>query len=74
MRMLLIHNYYQVPGGENLAFENLCRLLKQFGQEIEIYSKRSLDIRNFNVKRKILLGIEAFFSPYTWHEIRSLVR
>jgi glycosyltransferase involved in cell wall biosynthesis len=74
MRILLIHNYYQIPGGENAVFQNLCRLLQRVGQEVEIYSRNNLEILNFNIKDKVLMGLGSFFSLRTWREVRSLVQ
>jgi len=74
MRILLIHNYYQIPGGENAVFQNLCRLLQRVGQEVEIYSRNNLEVLDFNIKNKVLMGLGALFSLRTWREVRNLVQ
>ena len=62
-----------MPGGESAVFESLNRLLIRVDQEVEIYARYNLDIRDFNTIDKIFMGIEGFFSLRTWHEIRRLV-
>jgi len=71
---LLIHNYYQEPGGESGVFENLLRLLQRVGQEVEVYSRDNSEILSFSRKDKALMGVGAFFSLRTWSEVKALVR
>lgn len=74
MRILLVHNYYEQPGGESGVFENLLRLLKRVGQDVEVYSRDNSEIANFSVKDKAAMGVGAFFSVRTWSELRALVQ
>jgi glycosyltransferase involved in cell wall biosynthesis len=74
LRILLIHNHYEQPGGESGVFDNLLRLLERVGQEVEVYSRHNSEIRNFTRSDRILLGISAFFSLRTWKEVKALVR
>lgn len=74
MKVLLVHNYYQVPGGEDSVFENLHRLLKRVGQEVVIYSRHNSEIPHFRLKQKALMGVDGFFSLRTWHAVRNLVQ
>jgi len=74
LRILLVHNYYERPGGESGVFENLLRLLQRVGQEVEVYSRQNSEILGFSRKDKALLGVGAFFSLRTWSEVKALVR
>jgi glycosyltransferase involved in cell wall biosynthesis len=74
LRILLIHNYYEQPGGESGVFENLLRLLQRVDQEVEVYSRHNSEILSFSRKDKVLMGIDAFFSLRTWSEMKALVR
>jgi glycosyltransferase involved in cell wall biosynthesis len=38
MRILLVHNYYQEPGGEDVVFHNERELLRQYGHEVTEYT------------------------------------
>jgi glycosyltransferase involved in cell wall biosynthesis len=74
VRILLVHNYYQEPGGESGVFENLLRLLQRVDQEVEVYSRHNSEIARFRRKKKLLMGMGAFFSVRTWNEVKGLVR
>ncbi len=74
MRVLLVHNSYQMPGGENSVFKNLYRILKRVGQEVDVYSRHNLEIQDFSIQHKVFAGIESFFSLRTWREVQEIVR
>ena len=38
-RILLIHNYYKIPGGEDTVVQNEKRLLEEHGHEVIVYSR-----------------------------------
>jgi glycosyltransferase involved in cell wall biosynthesis len=74
VRILLVHNYYQEPGGESGVFENLLRLLQRVEQEVHVYSRQNSEIPLLGYKDKMLMIMRAFFSLQTWHEVKTLVR
>ena len=74
MRILLVHNYYEQAGGESGVFENLLRLLKRVGQDVEVYSRHNSEILNFNLKNKASMAMGAFFSLRSWSELKTLIR
>ena len=44
MRVLLVHNFYQIPGGEDGAVRNELAMLKQNGVDVELFSVNSNSI------------------------------
>jgi len=44
MKIVLAHNYYQLPGGEDQVFADEAWLLQQHGHEIVRFEKRNSDI------------------------------
>jgi glycosyltransferase involved in cell wall biosynthesis len=74
LRILLVHNYYEQPGGESGVFENLVRLLERVAQDVQVYSRDNSEIRKYKRKDKALMGMGAFFSLRTWREVKTLVR
>ena len=36
-KVLLVHNFYQVPGGEDTVFKNEKKLLEDHGHKVTIY-------------------------------------
>lgn len=41
MKILICHNYYKLPGGEDRVFEQETELLKSKGQEVTIYTRHN---------------------------------
>ena len=59
MNILLVHNYYQYPGGEDLVFESEGRLLEENGHHV-----RFLKFRNTSIRGKIGKLRAAIFCLY----------
>lgn len=68
MRILVVHNYYKIPGGEDSVFENEVRLLKDRGNEVTEYTRHN---RDMGIKELIF---EAPFSRKTYRDIRQIIR
>ena len=57
MKILLVHNTYQQPGGEDVVFEQERRLLQQHGHHVETYLRSNHEIEQFSMfKRAGLLS------------------
>lgn len=41
-KILIVHNYYQIPGGEDTVVENEYKLLKENGHEVILYTKKMM--------------------------------
>ena len=50
MRILLVHNKYQIRGGEDKVFELECELLKSHGHEVETLLVDNASIKSFQDK------------------------
>jgi glycosyltransferase involved in cell wall biosynthesis len=55
MKILLIHNTYQQPGGEDVVFEQERRLLQQHGHEIVTYQRSNHEIEQLSMFERIAL-------------------
>ncbi|MFG0287638.1 MAG: glycosyltransferase family 4 protein [Rhodopirellula sp. JB044] len=57
MRILLVHSYYRLRGGEDVVFEAEAKMLESFGHEVYCYTKNNEDLvgksRLTNVKNTI---------------------
>lgn len=42
-KILIVHNYYQIPGGEDTVVANEERLLKQQGHEVIVYTRNNYE-------------------------------
>ncbi len=53
MKILLIHNTYQQPGGEDVVFEQERRLLQQYGHQVISYERSNHEIEKFSLSEKL---------------------
>lgn len=72
--ILLVHNYYQHSGGEDVVFENEYQLLKKNGHKVIKYTRNSNEINNFNSIQKFFFPINSIFSLRSFREVKSLIR
>lgn len=72
MRILLVHNYYQLRGGEDGYFDNLTSLLKRKGHEVIVYSKTSQEIKTIFDKIKVAAGM--FYNPEIEKELSKIIK
>jgi len=49
MRILVVHNYYQQPGGEDTVFTAETELLRRYGHEVIEYTERNDRIDSMNI-------------------------
>ncbi len=68
MNILLIHNFYRTPGGEDTVFRNEAELLKSHGQNVITFTKH-----NDDMEPEDLLS-EAVFSRRSFRGVRNLIR
>ena len=52
---MLVHNYYQIPGGEDTVVSNEKRLLEEHGHVAFFYMRSNQEIHRFSVVRKKLI-------------------
>jgi len=63
MKVLLIHNEYQQPGGEDAVFRLEHQLLSSFGHRVVTYRRSNQEIGRYSVFRRLLL-----VKQITWAE------
>lgn len=62
MKILLIHNYYQYSGGEEVYFENLKSLLINHGHQVWFYRQNSSRLSYSSLLNKSLAAIKFIFN------------
>ncbi|SUV02268.1 glycoside hydrolase [Priestia megaterium] len=74
MKILVIHNYYQISGGEDRVLEEEIKLLTSNGVEVVKYfiSNKEMDLKG--LVNKIKLGINTVWSKQKYKEIKSLIK
>lgn len=73
-RILLVHNYYQVPGGEDTVVLNEKKMLEDNGHEVFIYTRNNDEIKRMNILGKLKLAIETIYSLKTIIEIKKVIK
>ncbi len=61
MNILIVHNYYQVPGGEDTVVNNEKHLLEANGHNVVLYTRNNSEIKNISKLKKILLPFFCVF-------------
>ena len=71
--ILMVHNYYQIGGGEHTVFEQEAELLRRHGHPVTAYTRHNDELKGSSVK-KALLPFQTLFSLKTYREVRRLIR
>lgn len=71
MRILQVHNYYDVSGGEDVVVESEKLLLESKGHEVLTFYKNNNDIKN--VFKKIQIALSVHFSKKSFTEFTHVL-
>ena len=71
--VLLVHNYYRIPGGEDIVVANEKKMLESRGHKVVTYFRNNDDVKDGNFLHKIHLAFVALFSFRSYFEICHIV-
>jgi len=74
MRILLLHNRYQLLGGEDGVFDAECKLLESKGHEVLTYERHNNEIKDYSTLRKLVLSGKMVWSSESFRQIRTIIR
>lgn len=46
--ILIVHNYYQIPGGEDTVVANENGMLEKHGHKVMLYSRNSAELKQMS--------------------------
>ncbi|WP_251207266.1 glycosyltransferase family 4 protein [Acetatifactor aquisgranensis] len=72
--VLIVHNYYQVPGGEDTVVSNEKKMLESHGHKVWFYSRDNSELNQMPVMKKIALPLTMIFNPRTYIDIRKIIK
>jgi glycosyltransferase involved in cell wall biosynthesis len=72
MKILFVHNFYQIAGGEDAVFKNEIELLKDNGHQVVEYTVNNTSIRS--VWDKIGVMFSTIFSLSQYRKIKKLLK
>lgn len=73
MKVLLVHNEYQQPGGEDTVFGLEHQLLSRFGHRVMTYRRSNLEINHYSPARRLLLVRQMTWASDTQRDIAGLI-
>ena len=71
MRILIAHNSYQMPGGEDVVFESESALLEAHGHEVVRYVADNSEISEYS---RAALAANSIWNAKVVRQVRSLIR
>ena len=73
-KVLIVHNYYQIPGGEDTVVANEKKLLEEHGHEVVLYTRHNSELKTLSKMQKLLLPISTIFNFQTYKEVKKIIR
>lgn len=73
-RILIVHNYYKISGGEDAVVENEKNMLEEHGHKVILYSRNNSELDEMNVIQKICLPVNTVFNWRSYKEIREIIK
>jgi glycosyltransferase involved in cell wall biosynthesis len=74
VKVLLVHNNYQQPGGEDVVFDQEHQMLKNAGHETILYRRSNWEVNAYRGIRKIALAKRTLWAADTKQEFLRLLR
>jgi len=71
VKILLCHNFYQSPGGEDRTFEAEQRLLERHGHDVVLYTRHNDEI---DAMSSADVAWRAIWNPRTYREVSALAQ
>ena len=72
--ILIVHNFYQIPGGEDTVVANEKKMLEDHGHKVLEYTRNNSELKNLTSIQKILLPITTIFNYTTFREIMRCIK
>lgn len=72
--ILIVHNYYQIPGGEDSVVINEKKMLESNGHKVFMYTRHNNEIKKFNMLGKLKLAFDTIYSLKTIREVKKIIK
>jgi glycosyltransferase involved in cell wall biosynthesis len=74
VRVLIVHNEYQRPGGEDEVAAREADLLRSFGHQVTVYRRTNSEIGELGRLQKATLPIRTLWARDSYRDITNLIR
>ena len=71
--ILMVHNYYQIPGGEDTVVANEKKMLEKHGHKVILYTRNNSELKQMSKVRKLALPFTTVFNLRTYKEVNNLI-
>lgn len=71
--VLIVHNYYQIPGGEDTVVANEKKMLEDNGHKVVLYTRSNNELKNMGLLRKLFLPLTTVYNPKTARDIKRII-
>jgi glycosyltransferase involved in cell wall biosynthesis len=73
LRILLLHNHYRQPGGEDTVFRAEHEILQEAGHSVTVYTRHNDEIRSSSLADKAALTLNTLWARDSFRDIHQLV-
>lgn len=73
-KVLIVHNYYQIPGGEDTVVANEKKLLEEHGHDVILYTRDNSELKSMCKLRKLFLPFTTIYNPRTARDIKKIIK
>ena len=73
-KILIVHNYYQIPGGEDTVVANEKKMLENHGHEVVLYTRNNAELKTMSKIQKLFLPVTTIFNPKTYKDIKKIIK
>src|SRR5579859_1990688 len=73
VKVLVAHNYYQQPGGEDATCEQECQLLQRYGHEVVFYKRTNQELEEYTRWQRLRLSADTIWNERSRGEFRALL-
>jgi glycosyltransferase involved in cell wall biosynthesis len=74
LKILLAHDFYQHPGGEDQVVAAEAELLRDAGHEVILFERRNSEIRDYSALRSATLPARTIWAWDSYRDLRSVLR
>lgn len=74
LNILIVHNYYQIPGGEDTVVANEKHMLEKNGHTVYLYTRTNEELNHFSVVQRLALPFKFIFNRKTYKDISGIIK
>lgn len=71
--ILIVHNHYQIPGGEDTVVINEKQLLEKNGHIVHLYTRNNTELTSMGLLKKAIIPFTTIFNLRTYFEIKKII-